>query len=136
MIINKNSSNTIVLTLTEKQTTTSHNWLFEFTNEMTGEVKLCYSTDISAYTSRYNEFVLIDSSTEAPLTGQLNFTPTGTWSYSVYEMTPVTPKVLSTIGYLAICQTGVCKVYDSTENPIVVFDTDETKSNNVFNDED
>lgn len=110
--------------------------MFKFTNEMTGDVKYCYSTDTSAYPSRYNEFVLIDSATEAPLTGQLDFTPSGTWSYSVYEMTVVVPKVLSTSGYLAICETGVCKVYDSTENPIVVFDTDETKSNNVFNDED
>lgn len=132
MYIQKNISNTVVLTLSEKQTSTIHDWLFEFTNDSTGEVKYCAALDSSAYVSRYNEFTITDSTTEDPYNGTLNFSPTGQWSYRVYEMPDSSPPALTTTGYLAICEEGMLIVYDSTENARTSYDEDENKSNAVY----
>lgn len=132
MYIVKNTSNKIVLTLSENQTTTSHDWLFEFTSLVTGEVKYCHAVDISAYTDRYNEFSIIDNATENAINGTLDFSPTGSWTYRVYEMTVASPPSLTPSGYLAIVEEGSLKVYSSTETTISTFDDDEDKDNAVF----
>ena len=133
MYIIKNQSNTITESLLEAATTQLHDWLFEFKNEMTGEIKYCSQNDTSLFPSRYSEFSIIDSATEDPYNGTLNFTPTGSWSFKIYEMTVASPPVLVPSGYLAIVKTGSLTVYDSTENVNVNFNAEEIKSNGVFN---
>ena len=61
--IDKNATNNILLTLSESNDFTSPNYLFEFSYEgTTTPQSIYYSTDdISAYTYRYNEFILVDS---------------------------------------------------------------------------
>jgi hypothetical protein len=135
MVLNKNSSNTVVITLNENQTTTSHDWLFEFTNQMTGAVKYCYTTDLSLYPNRYNKFIIIDNSTEIPTAGQLDFTPSGTWGYKVYEMPISSPPSLSPIGYLSVTEERECIVLDNPGAEIVNFDEEETKNNAIFNED-
>lgn len=133
MYIVKNIVNEVPVTLAEKQTSTTHDWLFEFTNESTGVVKYCHAVDVSLYPSRCNLFMITDSATENPYNATLNFTPTGSWSFKVYEMPVASPPSLTPTGYLAICEAGSLKVYDPTENPKVNFNGDNTKNNAVFN---
>lgn len=134
MLIKKNIANSFVVTLKQNQTATLQDWLFEFTNSTTGEIKYCSQVDISAYPSRYNEFTITDSATEDPYNGTLDFTPTGSWTFKVYEMPVASPPSLTTTGYLAICKEGFLKVTNVSATTIVNFDTDETKSNAVFED--
>ena len=130
MYIIKNQANDIVLTLREKQTQLTQDWLFEFINGSTGEKKYCYAVDVSLFTSRYNEFSIIDNVSEIPLSGQLNFKPTGSWSYTVYEMPVGSP--LNPATTYGIAEVGSLKVFDSAEVVNVPFIGDEIKDNAVF----
>lgn len=131
--IRKNQANTVVLTLNEKATTTSHDWLFVFTNDVTGESKTFTAFDLSTTTTRFNKFVITESSTENVYNGTIELTPTGYWHYTVYEMADTSPTSLVVANALATVETGKVFVYDSTENVNYTFNTDETKSNKVFN---
>ena len=78
--------------------------------------------------------MITDNPIENASNATLNFSPTGTWSYKVYEMPVASPPALVPSGYLAICETGTLKVYDTTENTNVNFDGQEIKNNSVFDD--
>ena len=74
-------TNTIVLTLTEKQLLTSPNYLFVFTNRSTNlEVKFVklFASDTSLYKDRYNEFSIV---TNTYFASQLE----GQYTYEIYE---------------------------------------------------
>lgn len=120
------------LTLSEKATSGSHDWLFEFKNEQTGQIKYCSAEDISSYPDRYNLFVITDSAVEDAYNGTLNFDLTTDWSYKVYEMPVASPPSLTPTGYLAIVETGSVKVVDNSPDPDSFFDEDDDKDNAVF----
>ena len=84
--LTKGQTQNIILTLTEKQTLTSPNYLFIFENRSTNtEIKFVRlnNTDISAYKERYNEFtIVVNSFFNTALNGQ--------YSYSIYEQTSTT----------------------------------------------
>jgi len=132
MYIIKNQSNVVPLTLNEKATQTLHDWLFEFTNQTTGEVKYCNAVDISIWPSRSNEFIIIDNPTEDFSNATIDFKPTGSWKYRVYEMPVASPPSLVPTGYYAIAEEGDCLVELINENPSVEFNADEIKNNGVF----
>ena len=77
----KTETNTIVLTLTEKQLLALPNYLFVFTNRSTNEqvkfVKL-YANDTSLYKDRFNEFSIV---TNTYFKNELE----GQYTYEVYE---------------------------------------------------
>jgi hypothetical protein len=79
--LTKTETNTIVLTLTEKQLLTSPNYLFVFTNRSTNlEVKFVklFASDTSLYKDRYNEFSIVTNTYFATkLEGQ--------YTYEIYE---------------------------------------------------
>ncbi len=129
----KGQANTVVLTLNEKVTNASHDWLFSFKNDLTGQEKLFTAFDISSNTTRYNEFVITESSTENVYNGTIELTPTGYWSYTVYEMADTSPTILLPASAIGIVETGKVFVYDTTENVNHTFTTDEDKNNQVFN---
>lgn len=93
ILINKNTSNTIVLTLNEKKTTLSCDVLFKFVNDLTGVTKLFTATDL-VNNYRYNEFTIIDDVTEDPYAGQMNFEGEGYWTYTIYQMPLLSPPSL------------------------------------------
>jgi hypothetical protein len=79
--LTKGETNTIVMTLTEKELLTSPNYLFVFTNRSSNEVvkfvKL-NNTDISLYKDRYNEFSIVTNTYfSTALEGQ--------YTYEIYE---------------------------------------------------
>lgn len=94
--ISKNQNNVVVLTLTEKSTLTNPKYLFSFVNGNTREVTNFIAVDNSIYTSRYNEFNIIESGTTyVNLTGgTINLKP-GMYSYTIYEQNSPTNLIVS-----------------------------------------
>ena len=84
ILINKNSSNEVVLTLSEKTTIVEPTYLFEFTNDSTKETKVFISADYSNNKERFNVFNIIETLIEVPLTGRVRLT-IGNWKYKIYE---------------------------------------------------
>jgi hypothetical protein len=82
----KGQTQSIILTLTEKQLLTNPNYLFVFTNRSANtEVKfvMLNATDISLYKDRYNEFSIV---TNTNFGSSLN----GQYDYEVYEQASTT----------------------------------------------
>jgi len=88
ILINKQSYNTVALTLREKSllTGTTYN-LFVFSSDSTGVEKVFTVDDTSSYKDRYNLFTIREAAaTEDLLNGRIHLTGnTSEWSYSVYE---------------------------------------------------
>jgi hypothetical protein len=99
ILINKNSSNEVVLTLSEKTSITSPTYLFEFTNDSTKQTKVFISADYSNNKERFNIFNIIETSTEVPLTGRVSLT-VGNWKYNIYQQTSTTNLVVANSGGL------------------------------------
>ena len=77
----KGQVNKIILTLSEKATLTSPNWLFYFKSRNTNETVafvILNSADLSTYQARFNAFNITVNSYFA------NKLP-GEWSYQIYE---------------------------------------------------
>ena len=84
--LTKGQTQNIILTLTEKQTLISPNYLFIFENRSTNtDVKFVKlnNTDISQYKERYNEFTIVVNS-------YFNTSLNGQYTYTVYEQASTT----------------------------------------------
>ena len=79
--LTKGQTNTIILTLTEKQLLINPNYLFVFTNRSTNNVikfVVLNASDLSLYKDRYNEFSIVTNTNfSSALEGQ--------YTYEVYE---------------------------------------------------
>lgn len=128
-IITKGTNNTLVFTLTEKQTLTAPYYLFCFKHqvEMTD---ICFiSADLSDYPERYNEFLITETSGTQTLTsGVVTLAETGTYEYEIYEQTSSTNlnKVNATslleIGLIKVVGTaGTVTAYDSQPKNIITY---------------
>jgi hypothetical protein len=77
----KGQTNTIILTLTEKQLLITPNYLFVFTNRSSNNIikfVVLNTSDLSLYKDRYNEFSIVtNTSFSSALEGQ--------YTYEVYE---------------------------------------------------
>ena len=79
------------LTLTEKTTIANPTYLFQFTGNQTKGSVYCISQDISAYTERYNRFVIIvKTGVAVPLSGEIQLTIGDEYTYRVYAQTSTT----------------------------------------------
>lgn len=88
LLINKNSNNTLILTLTEKITLTTPVYLFRFINDIEKTEVSFIAADLSEYTRRYNQFLITETSGVNTLTsGVITLSPLGFWRYEVYEQT-------------------------------------------------
>ena len=84
--LTKGQTQSIILTLTEKELLTNPNYLFVFTNRSANtEVKFVKlnNTDISLYKDRYNEFSIV---TNTNFGSSLN----GQYDYEIYEQASTT----------------------------------------------
>jgi hypothetical protein len=79
--LTKGQTNTIILTLTEKQLLSNPNYLFVFTNRSTNNIikfVVLNASDLSLYKDRYNEFSIVTNTNfSSALEGQ--------YTYEVYE---------------------------------------------------
>jgi hypothetical protein len=113
--LTKGQTDSIILTLTEKQLLTNPNYLFVFTNRSSNlQVKFVQlnAADVSAYKDRYNEFSIV---TNTYFGSSLN----GQYVYNVYEQTstsntnPTGLNLLET-GILELDGTGISYTQYST----------------------
>ena len=88
--ITKNTTNNVILTLSEKTTLTNAVYLFEVINDATNEVKCFIAQDISSNKVRYNEFNFIENVTENLLLGTFSLDKSGFYKYNVYEQVSTT----------------------------------------------
>jgi len=128
ILINKNTSNTVILTLSEKTTLTNAKYLFEVTNDMSNDIKCFIAADISTNKLRYNEFVFIENVTEDLLNGTFSLTLSGFYKYNVYEQVSTTnldPALALNLidkGKLnVVSQLSEYPVYTGNENNTVVY---------------
>ena len=90
ILITKNTTNNIILTLAEKTTLTNAVYLFEVTNDSSEVVKCFIAEDISPNKQRYNEFDLIENVIEDLLNGTFELGLSGFYTYNIYEQTSTT----------------------------------------------
>ena len=109
LLINKNSNNTLILTLTEKVTIASPTFLFKFTNDLTRESVLFISANLSSYKDRYDKFLITETSgTINASSGVINLNPTGYWKYQIFEQASTSNLLESATGSLV--ENGKIKV--------------------------
>jgi hypothetical protein len=116
--LTKGQIQNIYLTLTEKQTISSPNYLFVFEQRSTNtEVKfvLTNAKDLSLYKDRYNKFLL---NVNQYFLSKLN----GQYTYSVYQQTSATNT--STTG-LVLLESGIMMLQDD-ENVYTEYTTKDT----------
>jgi hypothetical protein len=132
MIIYKGQNNKIGVTLKEKQTLTLSDFVFKFTNDMTGKSVTCTSQDVSLYPDRINIFYIAENNTPDPINAVVSLNPSGMWTYEIYEVPQASPKILDISQSVAILETGILIVKD-IESIVNTFNTDEDKNNSTFN---
>lgn len=113
ILINKNSVNTCILTLSERTTLTNAKYLFEFINDSTKQTKTFLCADISTNKERCNEFVITENATENLLTGTVSLT-IGDWKYNIYQQTSSTNLIVANSG--ALVENGKVEVKGTTTN--------------------
>ena len=105
--LTKGETNTIVMTLTEKQLLTNPNYLFVFTNRSSNNLVkfvVLNASDISLYKDRYNEFnIVTNTNFSSALEGQ--------YTYEVYEQTSTTNLNITGLNKL---ETGIMWLSGST----------------------
>lgn len=115
--INKNSSQSLIFTLTEKSRLPSPYYLFSFINDSSGVETLFNMADTSGWPRRFNEMVLTDDSTgpNNPSLGEVDL-EYGFGKYKVYESVTQTLVIANTTG--RIIEEGIYFVngYPSTSN--------------------
>ena len=105
--LTKGETNTIVLTLTEKQLLSNPNYLFVFTNRssnlIVSFIKL-NATDLSSYKDRFNEFSIVTNTYfKNALEGQ--------YTYEIYEQASTTNLDITGLNKL---ETGIMWLSGST----------------------
>lgn len=128
ILINKNTTNKVILTLSEKTTLTNAKYLFEVINDMSNEVKCFIAADISTNKLRYNEFEFIENVTENLLNGTFSLTLSGFYKYNVYEqasttnLNPLLALNLIDKGKLnVVSQLSSYPIYTGNQNTTIVY---------------
>jgi len=130
ILLNENSLNRIVVTLTENVTITGDTYfLFEFISDDTKESKFFVPENISTNICRYDEFEITVSGGTETLTGStisVDLEPVGYYKYNVYQQnsdTNLDPNLASGIVELG-------KMYfNGTTSPNVVSYSGNTDNN-------
>lgn len=117
-----------MLTLAEKTTLTNVVYLFEVISDSSGEIKCFIAEDISPNPIRYNEFDLIENTTEDLLNGTFSLDLEGFYKYNIYEQTSTTnldPTLATNLietGKLNVASTiAELEQYDGNQTQTVVY---------------
>jgi len=115
ILLEWNTANVVVVTLTEKQTFTPLQYLFLFKSGNKGKMYGCAAADISQFTARYNEFIITqkDSSPNF-LAGEITLGESGFYSYTIYGIDQVLT-VPQIIAALAMTAQELADTYDIEE---------------------
>lgn len=114
-IINKNSNNYLVFTLSEKVTLTNPYYLFSFKHQVEMNPINFIAFDSSLYKDRYNKFLITETTGTTTLTsGIVSLSETGFYEYAIYEQTSSSNLDLNQTGNLL--EIGIIKV--NSDKPI------------------
>ena len=106
--LTKGQTEYVYLTLTEKQTIASPNYLFTFKNRSTNtEVKfvLLFAADVSLFKERYNKFsIKVDK--------YFSSKPRGQWTYDIYQQTSSSN---TDVTGLTLLESGIMWLNDAEE---------------------
>ena len=105
ILLNKNTANTIALTLTEKVTIENPLFLIQFENKQSDVTTNIMVADTSIYKDRYNKFIITEKVTPDPLLGELTLSE-GDYIYYAYQVPTATTTAPST----GLVEKGICKV--------------------------
>ena len=92
----KNSTNNVVVTLTENSTVTNPIYLFLFTNQTSNVPYYFIGTDTSNYKTRYNKFSIVEKASANTLNGEVTLGLKGYYNYKVYQTSLVNTSGLTT----------------------------------------
>ncbi len=120
ILINKNTSNSVVLTLNEGRTTENPVYVFLFIDDQTQENKIFYSQNLSTNKDRYDLFNIIENDTEDLSNGIISLNE-GFQHYLIYENN-LSGKIL---------ERGKVKVLGTTTE--YVFEPDYNTTTKVYN---
>lgn len=91
ILLQENTNNIVVLTLTEKTTINAPTYLFRFVNKQTNVEYVCIQSDTSVFKSRYNKFTITtQTTTPNPLLGQLKLSLGDEYEYYIYAQVSTT----------------------------------------------
>ena len=113
--IERNSANTLALTLKERGTATYY--LFKFQSDNTEDVKYCIATDSSAYPDRFNKFTITEQTSPDNLNAEVEMTTEGQWRYFVYANS--SSSNLDPTGLVEL-ESGIVKV-TGTSTPVTSY---------------
>ena len=118
--INKNTTNSIIVTLTENSTVANPIYLFEFINQQSLDKYYFISTDTSLFKQRYNEFQLTEKLNANTLNGEVTLGNEGFYDYNVYQTS------LSSLSGLTTAEDAVPYIVLEVETGLVdcVLDTE------------
>lgn len=123
--ITKNATNNIALTLTEKSTLTSPDYLFVFQSDETRDSYEFIAADTSSYTDRYNLFAIVETSTNPdPLSGEIELPLVGFYTYTIYEQNSSTN--LDPANATGVVEVGKVQVVDTPSS-----DSEYSNTNNI-----
>ena len=124
-IINKNSNNYLIFTLSEKVTLTNPNYLFSFKHQVEMNPINFITFDVSLYKDRYNKFLITETTGTTTLTsGIVSLAETGFYEYAIYEQVSSTNLDLTQTGNLL--EIGMVKV--NSNKPIYIEYDNEPKT--------
>jgi hypothetical protein len=118
--LTKGQTNSIILTLKEKQTLASPNYLFVFTHRGSNIVRsfvLLQAANISAHKERYDEFSIVTNT-------YFDTYDSGEWEYEIYEQTSST-NTDPTLATSKI-ETGIMRLNDATSFAYTKYQTNNT----------
>ena len=127
ILINKNTENVTILTLSEKTTLTDVVYLFEVTHDVTNDVKYFIAPDSSTNKERYNKITITENVTEDLLNGTVYLPNLGSYSYNIYEQTSTTnldPSGLNLIdlGKLKVTEAEVVNAtYNGNQTNYIIY---------------
>lgn len=114
-IINKNSNNYLIFTLSEKVTLTNPYYLFSFKHQVEMNPINFIAFDTSLYKERYNKFLITETTGTTTLTsGIVSLAETGFYEYAIYEQASSSNLDLNQTGNLL--EIGMVKV--NSDKPI------------------
>lgn len=105
----KDTTNKVVVTLTENSTVSNPYYLFQFTNQTTNVDYYFIASDISNFKTRYNEFSVTERDSANTLQGQVSLGEEGFYNYTIYQTN------LTTLNGLTEASEAVSNITKSVE---------------------
>jgi hypothetical protein len=109
LVLTKNSSNTIRVSLAELSTLSNPVYLIEFISDTSLISTTCIAPDTSSYPARYNEFTITEQTSPDGLLAQILLEPVGFFTYNIYEQTSATNLAPNAPGTVLL-ETGKARV--------------------------